>query len=340
MIQHAGQTHAKPGSHDDGPRPDGPQIHRRRRHKRRGGGPQDGQDARAVQHHGDGYRRHHRGGDLRPDGHGGGAIRRAGHHPVLRAGRNRLRFRRAVLRRTGGDAARQRQHLHLHLCNARRGLRLDHRLGPDPGVRHGRVHGCRRVVRLRRQPAAQRRDHLPPCPCGCPLDGGQTAGWRHRRRDCQPARGVHRTGADGPAGFRHQGIGPPQQHHGRHQAHRRHRVHRRRSFLHRSSALASVHPRQHGRVRPFRLERHSPRFRRGVLRLPRLRLRVHGGAGGQQSPTRHADRHHGVAGDLHSAVHHGCRRADGTGALRTARCRRPYREGGGRHRGSRGSRSP
>ena len=58
-------------------------------------------------------------------------------------------------------AARRRQHLHLYLRHARRDFCLDHRLGPDPRIRHGRLDRGGRLVGLHLVAAAQFRDHRP-----------------------------------------------------------------------------------------------------------------------------------------------------------------------------------
>ena len=57
-----------------------------------------------------------------------------------------LPARRAVLRRVRGHDAGGRQRLYLRLHHARRALRLDHRLGPDPRVRGRRGHRREWVV--------------------------------------------------------------------------------------------------------------------------------------------------------------------------------------------------
>ena len=62
-----------------------------------------------------------------------------------------------------------------------------------------------------------------------------------------------------------------------------------------------VHSREHGMV-PVRLERHLPGRGAGLLRLHRLRRRLHGRPGSQEPPARHADRHHRLAGDLHDPL--------------------------------------
>ena len=118
------------------------------RHHHRSGRAYAWQDARAVEHYGAWYRLHHRRRYLRSHRHGGGALCRPRYHALLRRRRNRLCLRRLVLLRVRRASAGLRQHLHLYLCNLGRDLRLDHRLGPHPRIRHGRLHRRRRLVRL------------------------------------------------------------------------------------------------------------------------------------------------------------------------------------------------
>ena len=90
---------------------------------------------------GAGRRLHHRGGHLRRHRPGCGFGRRAGRDPLLCHRRRGLRPGRPVLCRVRRHGPRGRQRLHLCLHHAGRNLRLDHRLGPDPGIRHGLRHG-------------------------------------------------------------------------------------------------------------------------------------------------------------------------------------------------------
>ena len=66
--------------------------------------------------------------------------RRPGRDHFLRHCRRGLHVGRAVLRRVRRHGPRGRQRLYLRLHHAGRNLRLDHRLGPDPGIRHGLRH--------------------------------------------------------------------------------------------------------------------------------------------------------------------------------------------------------
>ena len=65
-----------------------------------------------------------------------------------------------------------------------------------------------------------------------------------------------------------------------------------------------------GRARLRRSAGHPGRGRGRLLRLHRLRRGLDRGAGGEASPARHADRHPGLAGDLHGALHPVRARAD------------------------------
>ena len=75
-------------------------------------------------------------------------------------GRNRLRLRRALLRRDGLDGPDRRLGLYLRLCHDGRVHRLADRLGPDPRIHGRRHHGRDRLVGLRHQrPARLRHRH-------------------------------------------------------------------------------------------------------------------------------------------------------------------------------------
>ena len=93
-------------------------------------------------------RRGHRGRHLRGHRQGGQRYRRAGPDGLLHAGRIHLPPGRSLLRRVRGHDPSGRQCLHLHLHDSRRALRLDHRLGPHPGVRGRGRDGSERLVEL------------------------------------------------------------------------------------------------------------------------------------------------------------------------------------------------
>jgi hypothetical protein len=79
-------------------------------------------------------------------------------------------------------------------------------------------------------------------------------------------------------------------------------VHRHRLELHQPLELSALHPAQHGRVRPFRIQRHHDGRGHHLLRIYRLRRGFDGGAGMPQSAKTHADRDYRVAGDLHDSL--------------------------------------
>ena len=99
------------------------------------------------------------------------------------------------------------------------------------------------------------------------------------------------------------------------------------------SELASLHPAEHRDVRRVRVERHPAGRGRDLLRVHRLRRRVHVRAGGAQPAARHAARHPRIAGDLHGPLRAGLGRdggaravqgdAESAGAARARRSRSP-----------------
>ena len=181
------------------------------------------QGAGAVQHHRHGRRRHHRRRHLRAHRHGGRALCRARAHALLRACGHRLRPGRPLLCRAVDAAAGAGLDLHLHLRDAGRARRLDDRLGPDPGICHGRRRRRLRLVGLFQQPAGQMAGIGPAARAA----GGDRRADRARRR-------IARHGDRQRAGRRHRrwsitvllvaghaGIGAAQQRHGGGEAHRR-----------------------------------------------------------------------------------------------------------------------
>ena len=76
------------------------------------------------------------------------AGRRAGHCAVVSAGGHCLRAGGTVLRGTGLHDSHRGQRLHLFLRHARRNRGLDHRLGPDPGIRRQQHGGGGGLLRL------------------------------------------------------------------------------------------------------------------------------------------------------------------------------------------------
>ena len=71
----------------------------------------------------------------------GRAICRPRTHAVVRSVGLGMRVCRSLLRRVRRHDSAGRQRLHLRLCHAGRVAGVDHRLGPDPRIRHGRQHG-------------------------------------------------------------------------------------------------------------------------------------------------------------------------------------------------------
>ena len=76
----------------------------------------------------------------------GSAVCGSGPHPIIRTFGIGLRVRGTLLRRICGDDSSGRKRLYLRICDARRAAGLDHRLGFDARVRHGRQHSFLGVV--------------------------------------------------------------------------------------------------------------------------------------------------------------------------------------------------
>ena len=225
---------------------------------------------RRGQPHAAGHRRHHRRRDLRADRSGRGQLRRAGHRLLVHPGRRRLRIRRTVLRRVRGDDPDLRVGVHLRLRHARGIRRLDHRLGPHPGIplrgQHGRgglvgLHGLAAQGHGDQHSRGIHRSAL------YPHRGGGRAvvelleplrPWmeQDRKRDQRPG-DVHRVLHHGPAGDRHQGVGQLQQRHRRHQDDGDPGLHRLRHGLHQPGELGALRPGRY-RTRPLRHRAASP----------------------------------------------------------------------------------
>ena len=94
------------------------------------------------------HRRHHRDRHLRADRNCRCESGRPGHRSVVRDRGPGLRIRRALLRGVRGDDPDFGQRLHLRVRDARRDLRVDDRLGPDPRVRGRLDDGRGRLERL------------------------------------------------------------------------------------------------------------------------------------------------------------------------------------------------
>ena len=132
----------------------------RRRHE-------PGERHRRTRPHRPGHRGDHRNGHLRDHRRGDRRVRARPRDLVRARGRD-LHLLRALLRRAGIDHSGVRLRLHLRVRDDGRGSRLDHRLGPDPGVRS--VGGCGggRLGRLsHRAVGLAVRDHAQPTRSRC-----------------------------------------------------------------------------------------------------------------------------------------------------------------------------
>ena len=284
-----------------------------------------------------------------------------GDSAVVRARRDRLQFRGALLCRVRRHAAGVGLGVHLRLRDARRAGRVDHRLRADARVRGRPVRRGGRLVRLRDQPAARlRRDraagvhraarHGPrrngAAPLGDPVQRRRpTGGAGHRPDDAgppdrglQPPGCVHRAGDDGGPRRRHPGVRARQRRHRRHQGVGHRRLHCGGRRVRADGELDAVRAPEHRRIRPLRLLRHRPRRGRRLLRVHGLRLRDDRRTGDEAPAAGPADRHFRLAGRLRGALHppRGCtdRRRALPGTERAGSdCRRC-----GRHRASRGCR--
>ena len=272
---------------------------------RRGRRPEEG--GRGGQPHRDGPRRHHRHRHLR-DHRRGDQPQRPGDRPELRAGRHHLRLQRAELLRAGVDDPGLGLGLHLLLRDARRAGGVDHRLGPDPGVRRVGRRGGRRLGRIPAVAAGLAVRHQP---------AGLDRRPARRRRHVQPAGRRARARRDRAAVRRRAREHPRQRRHGRLQAHRPDDVRRPRR-------LRDPLPRRRrrGRLLPLRVAWHVGRGRRGradLLRLHRLRRGLDLRRGGREAATGPADRDRRLAGDRDADLHRRRPRRRRPGAGREAR---------------------
>ena len=90
---------------------------------------------------------------------------------VVRPLRPGVRLRRTLLCGIRGHDSAGGQRLHLRVCHAGRIARLDHRLGPDARIRHGRQHGVVRMVEPLHR--AARISFTSRCRCGWPTITGR-----------------------------------------------------------------------------------------------------------------------------------------------------------------------
>ena len=161
-----------------------------------------------------------------------------------------LRAGRPLLRRAGVDDPGGRQRVHLRLRLVGRAGRLDHRLGPDPGVRAERGHRRRRLVRLLRE--------LPPRPRPVAAAGAHRRARidRGRRPTARWCPGVFNLPAaaivllvSGAARDRHQAVGRRQHGAGGDQGRGAHALRGARRGVRPAGEPDAVHPAQHRRVR-------------------------------------------------------------------------------------------
>ena len=180
-----------------------PKIPRSDRRERRRGADED---ARPVLAHRPGHRLHHRRRHLRPHRRGGRQLRRPRDLPVLRPVRHCLRLRWPLLRRVGGHDPGIRECIHICLCNRRRDICLDHRLGPDTRIWDGRRNGRRRLVRLLGQSARQFRHPHPSTMGGGDRRVSEARRWNIGNRHRQSTVGADRFRPHRLADVRHEGI--------------------------------------------------------------------------------------------------------------------------------------
>ena len=250
----------------------------------------------------------------------GGQHHRPGDLDLVRHRRDRLRAGRAVLRRVRLDRAGRGQRLHVLLRDVRRVRRLDHRLGPDPGVRGRRGRRGQGLVELSGHGVRLRRRHSA-------ISAGSTRLGRaadHRVRHHDPGVGHQAVGRGEPGrspsikvavvllvvvvgafyikAANYTPFIPPAE--------------CRWRLGHRAVAVLADHRRGGQQLRLVR--RAGGRVDR-VLRVHRLRHRRHHRRGDQEPAARRAARHPRLAGDRHRALRGGGRRAVGHGALHRAR---------------------
>ena len=139
----------------------------------------------------------------------------------------------------------------------------------------------------------------------------------HRRGLEHPGHVDHRRGDD-DSGDRHQGVGTLQQRHRRRQARGGAAVHRLLRAVREHRQLAPVRPARAG-ARPLRIFGRDARRGPGLLRLHRVRRRLHRRAGSQEPPARFADWNPRLAGHLHHPLRGGVADSDRHRPLYAAR---------------------
>ncbi|MCO5578383.1 hypothetical protein L7F22_032224 [Adiantum nelumboides] len=261
-------------------------------------------------------------------------------HAVVPDRCGRRRARRRLLRRARLVGPDGRLGLHLRVRHARRGLRLDHRLGPAAGVR-ARSRG--RLAQLVRLPGVAVRA----------ADGVVRGG-----RDGQRRRGADHRAADGRRGRGHPAVGAADEPAGPGEARGLRADPGRGRVLHRPGQPAAVHPAGAGtrgrrlgvhpadhlrgvraRADRVRCGRHAHRGRGGVLRLHRVRGAGQPRRGGEASQPRPEDRPARRARHLRGALRRCLDRAHRDGPLHGDRHRRPAGVGVRRRRAAVGGRA-
>ena len=242
------------------------------------------------------------------------------HDDRVRDRRGRLRIGSAGLCGTRLDAAGVRLRLYLYVRRARRVPRMDRRLGPGAGIRHRRIGGVGRLVRLHERPADAQRPVRPRATGRVGAAGIPAQRPVHRRR-LQPARVPDLAGRHLSLGNRHLEERARQLGAGRDQDHRADRVRADRGSGREERQLRAVPPRRLGQ--PARRHRRARRGGVDLLRLRRLRCGVDRGRGNQEPEPQHPDRPDRLARGLHDLLPAGrlrCRRLRRRAA--DARCRR------------------
>ncbi len=195
-------------------------------------------------------RRDHRRRHLRRHRRRRAQRRRPGADALVRGRRHHLHLRRALLRRVRVDGAGRRLRVHLRLRDARRAVRLDHRLGPRARVRGRQRHGRDRLVAATSRTSSRKIGiHLPEAAPRVPLALRRRRGrLRAHRLHRQPSRGRHRPDRHGDPGQGHPGERLVQRRDGGDQGRRGALRDRRRRLLHRTRPTGSRSRRTAGRA--------------------------------------------------------------------------------------------
>ncbi len=258
-----------------------------------------------LRHRGDHWRRQFQ-------QHGASLLqRRPGRGAALRAVRGGMRLHRTLLCGIRCARAGERKRVHLCLCELRRTVRLDHRLGAAHGVQHRQHLRGLQLERLLHEPARC----LAPAPARVALDQLPERARRGARRHGRGGshRVAHRPGDRGPA--HHPGpacLRDQRLHHmagvrGREGEPQREQCHGGAEAAgDRARDRRGPGPRGPGTLDPVpaeRVRRGDGRRERRVLRLHRVRCSEHARRGKPRSATRPSAGHGLEPGDLHGGVH-------------------------------------